>query len=66
MVASPYKSAYVAAKHAIAGLTKTVALELAEFGTTVNAIAPGYVWTPLVELQVADTAKVRGISEEQG
>ncbi len=65
LVASPYKSAYVAAKHGIAGLTKTVALELAEFGTTVNAIAPGYVWTPLVEQQVADTAKVRGISEEQ-
>ncbi|WP_218571858.1 3-hydroxybutyrate dehydrogenase [Pseudomonas sp. C27(2019)] len=65
LVASPYKSAYVAAKHAIAGLTKTVALELAEFGTTVNAIAPGYVWTPLVEQQVADTAKARGISEEQ-
>ena len=65
LVASPYKSAYVAAKHAIAGLTKTVALELAEYGTTVNAIAPGYVWTPLVEQQVADTAKVRGISEEQ-
>lgn len=65
LVASPYKSAYVAAKHGIAGLTKTVALELAEFGTTVNAIAPGYVWTPLVEQQVADTAKARGITEEQ-
>ena len=65
LIASPYKSAYVAAKHGIAGLTKTVALELAEFGTTVNAIAPGYVWTPLVEQQVADTAKVRGMSEEQ-
>lgn len=65
LVASPFKSAYVAAKHGIAGLTKTVALELAEFGTTVNAIAPGYVWTPLVEKQVADTAKVRGITEEQ-
>jgi 3-hydroxybutyrate dehydrogenase len=65
LVASPFKSAYVAAKHGIAGLTKTTALELAEFGTTVNAIAPGYVWTPLVEKQVADTAKVRGITEEQ-
>ena len=65
LVASPFKSAYVTAKHGIAGLTKTVALELAEFGTTVNAIAPGYVWTPLVEKQVADTAKARGISEEQ-
>ena len=65
LVASPYKSAYVAAKHAIAGLTKTAALELAEFGTTVNAIATGYVWTPLVEQQVADPAKARGITEEQ-
>lgn len=65
LVASPYKSAYVAAKHGIAGLTKTVGLELAEFGTTVNSIAPGYVWTPLVEQQVADTAKARGITEEQ-
>lgn len=65
LVASPYKSAYVAAKHGIAGLTKTIALELAEFGTTVNAIAPGYVWTPLVEQQVADTAKARGITEEE-
>ncbi len=65
LVASPYKSAYVAAKHGIAGLTKTVALEMAEFGITVNAIAPGYVWTPLVEKQVADTAKARGISEEE-
>jgi 3-hydroxybutyrate dehydrogenase len=65
LVASPFKSAYVAAKHGIAGLTKTVALETAEFGITVNAIAPGYVWTPLVEKQVADTAKARGITEEQ-
>jgi 3-hydroxybutyrate dehydrogenase len=65
LVASPYKSAYVSAKHGIAGLTKTVALEVAEQGITVNAICPGYVWTPLVEKQIPDTAKVRGISEEQ-
>jgi len=65
LVASPYKSAYVAAKHGIAGLTKTVALEVAEQGITVNAICPGYVWTPLVEKQIPDTAKARGISEEQ-
>jgi 3-hydroxybutyrate dehydrogenase len=65
LVASPYKSAYVAAKHGIAGLTKTVALEVAEQGITVNAICPGYVWTPLVEKQVPDTARARGISEEQ-
>lgn len=63
LVASPFKSAYVAAKHGIAGLTKTVALEVAEQGITVNAICPGYVWTPLVEKQVPETAKARGISE---
>lgn len=65
LVASPYKSAYVAAKHGILGLTKTVALEVAEAGITVNAICPGYVKTPLVEGQIADTAKARGISEEE-
>ncbi|MDY0883304.1 3-hydroxybutyrate dehydrogenase [Dongia soli] len=65
LVASPFKAAYVAAKHGIAGLTKTAALELATFGITVNAICPGYVWTPLVEKQIADTAKARGITEDE-
>jgi 3-hydroxybutyrate dehydrogenase len=65
LVASPYKSAYVAAKHGIVGLTKTVALETAEHGITVNAICPGYVLTPLVENQIPETAKARGLSEEQ-
>ena len=65
LVASPYKSAYVAAKHGIAGLTKTVALEVAEQGITVNAICPGYVRTPLVEKQIPDTAKARGLTHEQ-
>jgi len=65
LVASPYKSAYVAAKHGVAGLTKTVALEVATCGITMNAICPGYVWTPLVERQIPDTAKARGITEEQ-
>ena len=65
LVASPFKSAYVAAKHGIAGLTKTVALEVATKGITVNAIAPGYVWTPLVEKQIPDTMKVRGLTKEQ-
>jgi 3-hydroxybutyrate dehydrogenase len=65
LVASPFKSAYVTAKHGILGLTKTVALETAEHGITVNAICPGYVLTPLVEKQIPETAKARGISEEQ-
>ena len=64
LVASPFKSAYVAAKHGVLGLTKTVALEAAEHGVTVNAICPGYVLTPLVEKQIPDTAKSRGISED--
>jgi 3-hydroxybutyrate dehydrogenase len=64
LVASPFKVAYVSAKHGLAGLTKTVALELATFGVTCNCISPGYVWTPLVEKQIPDTAKARGISEE--
>jgi 3-hydroxybutyrate dehydrogenase len=63
LVASPFKSAYVAAKHGIAGLTKTVALEVAENKITCNAICPGYAWTPLVANQIADTAKARGMSE---
>ncbi len=64
LVASAYKSAYVTAKHGVAGLTKTVALEVAQQGITVNAVCPGYVWTPLVEAQIPDTAKARGISED--
>lgn len=63
--ASPFKSAYVTAKHGVAGLTKTVALEVAQENITVNAICPGYVRTPLVEKQIADTAAARGISEEE-
>jgi 3-hydroxybutyrate dehydrogenase len=65
LIASPFKSAYVSAKHGIAGLTKTVALELATFGVTVNCISPGYVWTPLVEKQIPDTMKARGLTKEQ-
>ena len=65
LVASPNKSAYVAAKHGIAGFTKTVALEAARDGVTVNCISPGYVWTPLVENQIPDTMKARGLTREQ-
>jgi 3-hydroxybutyrate dehydrogenase len=65
LVASPFKSAYVAAKHGVAGFTKTIALETATHGITVNAISPGYVLTPLVSAQIPDTAQARGISEEE-
>lgn len=65
LVASPNKSAYVAAKHGIAGLTKTIALETATSGITVNCISPGYVWTPLVEKQIPDTMASRGLTREQ-
>jgi 3-hydroxybutyrate dehydrogenase len=65
LVASPFKSAYVSAKHGIAGLTKTVALELATFKITCNCISPGYVWTPLVEHQIPDTMKARNMTKEQ-
>ncbi|TAL36522.1 3-hydroxybutyrate dehydrogenase [Phenylobacterium sp.] len=65
LVASPYKSAYVAAKHGVVGLTKTVALEAARTGVTCNAICPGYVWTPLVEKQIADQARAHRMTHEQ-
>ena len=65
LVASPNKSAYVTAKHGLVGLTKTVALETATFGVTANCISPGYVWTPLVENQIPDTMKARGLTREQ-
>src|SRR6201986_3246693 len=65
LVASPFKSAYVSAKHGIAGLTKTVALEVATHKITCNCISPGYVWTPLVEKQIPDTMKARGLTKEQ-
>ncbi len=65
LIASPFKSAYVSAKHGIAGLTKTVALELATFGITCNCISPGYVWTPLVENQIPDTMKARNLTRDQ-
>jgi 3-hydroxybutyrate dehydrogenase len=65
LVASPYKSAYNAAKHGIAGFTKTIALEVATQGITVNCICPGYVWTSLVENQIPDTMKTRGLTRDQ-
>jgi 3-hydroxybutyrate dehydrogenase len=65
LVASPFKSAYVAAKHGVAGLTKTIALEVAQAGVTVNCISPGYVWTPLVERQIPDTMAARGLTRDQ-
>lgn len=65
LVASPFKSAYVTAKHGVVGMTKTVALEVAENGITCNAICPGYVLTPLVEKQIPDTAKARGMTEDE-
>ncbi len=65
LVASPNKSAYVAAKHGVAGFTKSVALEAAQSGVTVNCISPGYVWTPLVENQIPDTMRTRGLTREQ-
>ena len=65
LVASPFKAAYVAAKHGIVGLTKTVALELATAGVTANCISPGYVWTPLVEKQIPDTMAARNLTREQ-
>jgi 3-hydroxybutyrate dehydrogenase len=65
LVASPFKVAYISAKHGIAGLTKTVALEVATFGITCNCISPGYVWTPLVEKQIPDTMKARNMTAEQ-
>ena len=65
LVASPFKSAYVAAKHGVLGMTKTLGLEGAQYGVTVNAICPGYVQTPLVEAQIPDQAKSRGITEEE-
>jgi 3-hydroxybutyrate dehydrogenase len=65
LVASPFKSAYVTAKHGLAGFHKTVALELATFGITANCISPGYVWTPLVEGQIPDTMKARNMTRDQ-
>ena len=65
LIASPFKSAYVSAKHGVLGLTKTVALELAKCGITCNSVCPGYVKTPLVEAQIPDTAKARGMTEQE-
>jgi 3-hydroxybutyrate dehydrogenase len=65
LTASPFKAAYVSAKHGLAGLTKTIALEVATYGITANCISPGYVWTPLVEKQIPDTMKARNMTREQ-
>jgi 3-hydroxybutyrate dehydrogenase len=65
LIASPFKGAYVAAKHGVVGFTKVIALEGAEHGVTANAVCPGYVWTPLVEKQIEDQAKAHGIPREQ-
>lgn len=65
LVASPFKTAYVSAKHGLAGFTKVVALEVATFGITINCISPGYVWTPLVEKQIPDQMKTRNMTREQ-
>ncbi len=65
LTASPFKSAYNASKHGIAGFTKTVALELAQTGVTANCISPGYVWTPLIEGQIPDTMEARGLSRDE-
>lgn len=65
LVASPFKSAYVSAKHGLAGFTKVVALELATFGITINCLSPGYVWTPMVEKQIPDQMKTRNMTREQ-
>src|ERR1700751_1469934 len=65
LVASPFKAAYISAKHGLVGLTKTVALEVATFGITANCISPGYVWTPLVERQIPDQMKTRNMTAEQ-
>ena len=65
LVASPYKAAYVAAKHGVVGLTKAIALETAEAGVTCNAICPGYVWTPLVAAQIDDQAKIHDMPRDQ-
>ncbi len=65
LTASPFKSAYNASKHAVAGFTKTVALELAQSGVTANCVSPGYVWTPLIEGQIPDTMEARGLSREE-
>ena len=65
LTASPFKAAYVSAKHGLAGLTKTLGLELATFNITANCISPGYVWTPLVENQIPDTMAARNMTREQ-